>query len=260
MAPGISARQISPSQWSVSIRGFDGRFAPKLLVLVDGRSVYTPTFAGTYWEMQDLMLDDIERIEVIRGPGATLWGSNAVNGVINIITRAASDDLDKLLTTRVGSQQQSAGLRWTGKLGSGRDLRAYLKATDSESFEDETGLDHSDDFTRQQAGFRSDWLVGERNQFSVHGDIQHLSQGQAAKLPDPNAPPTFETLNLNESSADSFNIVGRWQHSVAVDSEFSLQWYIDHYDREEQVYQDKRLTFDVDFQHQFAYTDQQKLT
>lgn len=101
LAPGVEAAQISPSKWSVSIRGFAGRLANKLLVLIDGRSIYSDSFSGVYWEMYDLRLEDIERIEVIRGPGATLWGGNAVNGVINIITRHAAERFDTRAVTRL---------------------------------------------------------------------------------------------------------------------------------------------------------------
>ncbi len=259
LAPGVSARQIGPSEWSVSIRGFDGRFAPKLLVLIDGRSVYTPTFGGTYWSMQDVLLEDIERIEVVRGPGAALWGANAVNGVINIITRPASKELGSVAVARIGSQEHSGGLRWTSQPGSDLPFRGYVKSTHGDSFENSAGFDQDDDFSRHQAGFRSDWLVGERDQFSVHGDVQRLDQSRASIIPDPLAAPDYNIRRLNKASADSYNLVGRWQRSLAVDSEFSLQVYYDHYDREDLVYLDRRDTLDVDFQHQFGYGTQQQL-
>ena len=114
LAPGVDVAQISPSQWSVSIRGFGGRYANKLLVLIDGRSIYTPTFNGVYWEQIDLPMDEIERIEVVRGPGVTLWGENAVNGVINIITRHTSD-VGGRVGVRTGNLDNSIDLRWGDK-------------------------------------------------------------------------------------------------------------------------------------------------
>src|SRR2546425_7705707 len=116
MVPGLEVARIDMNKWAISSRGFNGRFANKLLVLIDGRSVYTPLFSGVYWNMQDVLLEDIDRIEVIRGPGATLWGANAVNGVINIITKEAQATQNGLISAEAGNELQgSGGLRYGSK-------------------------------------------------------------------------------------------------------------------------------------------------
>src|SRR5438045_8401771 len=118
MVPGLQVARMDENKWAIGSRGFNGRFDNKLLVLIDGRSVYTPLFSGVYWNIQDVMLQDVDRIEVIRGPGATLWGANAVDGVINIITKPAQATQGGLLTAEVGNEQRTAeGLRYGGKIG-----------------------------------------------------------------------------------------------------------------------------------------------
>ena len=119
MVPGLQVARIDANKWAISSRGFNGRLSNKMLVLMDGRSVYNPLFSGVYWDVQDLMLEDIERIEVIRGPGATLWGANAVNGVINIISKQAKDTQDGLVSAGSGNEERGfGGVRWGGQLGS----------------------------------------------------------------------------------------------------------------------------------------------
>src|SRR3989440_12311208 len=128
LAPGVQVARIDENKWAISARGFNGRFADKLLVLIDGRSVYTPLFSGVYWNVQDVMLEDVDRIEVIRGPGATLWGANAVNGVINIITKKASNTQKGIITADAGNElQASGGARFGGKIGNSTYYRAYSK-------------------------------------------------------------------------------------------------------------------------------------
>src|SRR6266853_4917611 len=126
LVPGLEVARIDENKWAIGSRGFNGRFDNKLLVLIDGRSVYTPLFSGVYWTVQDVMLEDIDRIEVIRGPGATLWGANAVNGVINIITRAAKSTQSALATAGVGTDERTAESgRYGGKVGDNTYYRAY---------------------------------------------------------------------------------------------------------------------------------------
>src|SRR5882672_8896911 len=128
MVPGMQVGQIQGGPWAVSARGFNDQYSNKLLVLVDGRSVYSPIHAGVTWESQDTLLEDIDRIEVIRGPGATLWGANAVNGVINIITKAAKDTQGALATAGAGDQGQALGaFRYGGPLGGSGHYRAFVK-------------------------------------------------------------------------------------------------------------------------------------
>src|SRR5882757_7680356 len=128
LAPGLQVARIDENKWAIGSRGFNGRFDNKLLVLIDGRSVYTPLFSGVYWNVQDVMLEDIDRIEVIRGPGATLWGANAVNGVINIISKRAKDTQSTLVTAGAGSEERASGsARYGGTIGDSTYYRAYTK-------------------------------------------------------------------------------------------------------------------------------------
>src|SRR4249920_3567989 len=128
MVPGLHVARIDSNKWAISARGFNSRFANKMLVLIDGRSVYTPLFSGVYWDIQDVMLEDVERIEVIRGPGATLWGANAVNGVVNIITKRAQDTQGGLITGGFGNEEEGfGGVRYGGKIGAKAHYRVYGK-------------------------------------------------------------------------------------------------------------------------------------
>src|ERR1700740_1648874 len=126
MVPGLQVARIDQNKWAISSRGFNGRFANKLLVLIDGRSVYTPLFSGVYWSVQDVMLEDVDRIEVIRGPGATLWGANAVNGVINIITKPAKDTKGGLVKAEGGDEEVNAdSIRYGDQIGDKGYYRVY---------------------------------------------------------------------------------------------------------------------------------------
>ena len=156
MVPGLHVAQIDANKWAISARGFNGLFANKMLVLIDGRSVYTPLFSGVHWDVQDTSLEDVERIEVIRGPGATLWGANAVNGVINIITKSAKDTQGGLLTMGVGTQENGfGGLRYGGKLGDNAGYRFYTKYFNRDNSALLSGGEAADGWDMLRGGFRS---------------------------------------------------------------------------------------------------------
>ncbi|MCJ7829965.1 MAG: TonB-dependent receptor plug domain-containing protein [Desulfobacterales bacterium] len=164
MVPGVQVAHLDANKWAVTVRGFNGRFANKLLVLMDGRSLYTPLFSGVFWEMQDTLLEDIERIEVIRGPGATLWGANAVNGVINIITKKAQDTQGMLAVGGGGTEERGFGsLRYGGSIGDSGHYRIYTKYFDRDGGVDLDGNNASDDWNMFRAGFRSDWAFAGRD-------------------------------------------------------------------------------------------------
>ena len=164
MVPGLQVAQVDGNKWAVTSRGFADRFSNKLLVLMDGRSVYTPLFSGVYWDAQDTLLEDIDRIEVIRGPGATLWGANAVNGVINIITKSARDTQGGLLTAGVGSHETTLdGIRYGGRIGDSNFYRLYAKGFQRENFKNtEGGLAH-DRWKAARGGFRFDMNPTDRD-------------------------------------------------------------------------------------------------
>src|SRR5437016_5304930 len=193
MAPGLDVARIDASKWAISARGFNDRFANKLLVLVDGRSVYTPAFSGVYWDVQDLLLEDIDRIEVVRGPGATLWGANAVNGVINIITKSSKDTRGLYVEGGGGNVDQGfEGVRYGGKIGQNAYVRVYEKYFSHASFFDPSG-NAADDWRMARGGFRVDWDASESNLLTVQGDVYRGEEGSKQILPALN-PPYAQTI------------------------------------------------------------------
>ncbi len=176
MVPGLQVARIDENKWAISSRGFNGRFANKLLVLIDGRSVYTPLFSGVYWNIQDVMLEDVDRIEVIRGPGATLWGANAVNGVINIITKPAKSTQSALATAGGGTETRGFGsVRYGGRLNTGSYYRAYAKYFNvGPSIDPSTGRRADDNWDALRGGFRTDWTPAGADSLTVQGDIHRI--------------------------------------------------------------------------------------
>ena len=172
LAPGLEVARIDANKWAIASRGFNGRFTNKLLVLIDGRSVYTPLFSGVYWNVQDVFLEDVDRIEVIRGPGATLWGANAVNGVINIITKPVDATQGALTTLEAGNELKgSGGFRFGGKAGDNTYYRAYTKYFKCNSSETAEGADAFDGWDTARAGFRIDrGAPSDANSFTLQGD------------------------------------------------------------------------------------------
>ena len=172
MAPGVEVARVDAHTWAISARGFNDYFANKLLVLQDGRSVYTPLFSGVYWDAQDTLLEDVDRIEVIRGPGAALWGANAVNGVINIITKDAKDSQGFLITGGTGTEEQLfGGARYGGKIGDDAYFRVYGKYFDRDDSALPGGGDANDRWQMSRGGFRVDWQATEINHVTFQGDI-----------------------------------------------------------------------------------------
>lgn len=208
MVPGVEVARVDGNKWAVSIRGFNGLFARKLLVLIDGRSVYTGLFSGTFWDTQDTALEDIERIEVIRGPGATVWGVNAVNGVINIITKQSKNSQGGLVSTGGGNLEQGfTTLRYGGKMGDNAHYRVYGKWFNRDSFEGPTGVDSNDDWTAVRGGFRLDWDASETSQFTFQADVY---DGQSnGRRTGPVAPGVMATI-LDEEDVNGGNFMARW--------------------------------------------------
>src|SRR5476649_1857030 len=158
LAPGVDVAQINSNKWAVSVRGFNGLRANKLLVLVDGRSVYSRIFSGVLWDAEDVMLDDVDRIEVIRGPGAAIWGANAVNGVINIVTRSAADTQGGLVRGDGGRSGEQASVRYGGTFGAA-SYRLYSQWTGRDESLIAPGTRADDRSQSVTAGFRTDWIV-----------------------------------------------------------------------------------------------------
>ena len=256
MAPGVEVTRLNNSNWGISIRGFNGRFANKLLVLIDGRSVYTPLFSGVYWDEQDTMLEDIERIEVIRGSGATLWGANAVNGVINIITRNSADTQGCLMAMGTGSQERAfSDLRYGSKLGEKINYRIYGKYFDRNTLSADTH-DAADSWNSRRGGFRVDGQLALNDTFTFQGDIYNTDTGNTIEYS--NFQPPYEYTMEDSTAMKGGNLLFRWQrHSAASDLE--LQTYYDRTDRDEFMLHEKRDTFDFNFQHRFQAGDFQEI-
>ncbi len=249
MVPGVNVGQLNSSTWAISARGFNGQFANKMLVLIDGRTAYDPSNSGVFWDAQDTILEDIERIEVIRGPGATVWGTNAVNGVINIITKLARDTQGGLLAGGGGSYEQGGSLRYGGKIGKRGHYRVFGKYLNRGSFEDFSGRDLADGWHVNRSGFRTDWELSERDSLTVQGDIYGGVRGTPYGV-GPALTPAFFTSPYTDTQKNSGgNLLARWSHTFRGGSEMRLQTYFDRISRVEPTDPELRSTFDVDFQH-----------
>jgi iron complex outermembrane receptor protein len=245
LAPNIQVYQQSASKYVITARGFNGNgadqsFSNKLLVLVDGRSVYTPLYSGVYWDLQDVLPDDIERIEVISGPGATLWGANAVNGVINIITRKASQTQGGLLDISAGNLEQSVGLRYGGTLADDLAYRVYVRDYFGDDTETADGHNAHDNWSRPEGGFRLDWSPAGSDTVTFSGDDLAGSETQ------PGAP--------NEV-VEARNLTAQWNHQWADGSSLQVLTY---YDREGRLTEDNGGSFwvdayDLEVQHNFSF-------
>jgi iron complex outermembrane receptor protein len=259
MVPGVTVAQIDSGKWAVTARGFNGRFARKLLVLMDGRSLYTPLFSGVFWDVQETVLEDIERIEVIRGPGATIWGANAVNGVINIITRHASDSTGGLIAAGSGNHERgNVGARYGVSLGEWGALRVYGKYINRAEQKTEDNQPADDGWDQARGGFRMDGKSGA-NSFTLQGDIYDGTERETFTLPDLTSP-TFSSTRTSATRVGGGNIFSRWNHALADDSEISLQLYYDRTLRDMPGFlNEKRNTLDVDLLHRFQWGKEQEI-
>ncbi len=247
LVPGVSVARVDANKWAIGIRGFPSRLSRSMLVLMDGRSVYTPLFAGVYWEVQDTPLEDIERIEVIRGPGGTLWGANAVNGIMNVITREASETQGMLVSAGAGTVERGfSSFRYGGRWGEKNAYRIYGKFFNRDAGFHDAG-NNFDDWRMGQAGFRSDWELNQRDHFTLQGDFYRGESGQRTTLTIL-SPPSVTTVQQNAELSGG-NVLGRWHRALGEDREAALQFYYDRTDRNEPTFREVRDTFDVDFQN-----------
>ncbi|HTK35893.1 MAG TPA: TonB-dependent receptor [Caulobacteraceae bacterium] len=244
LAPNLQVAQTSASAYVITARGMSGssqaqNFANKLLVLIDGRTVYSPLFEGVYWDMQDVLPEDIERIEVISGPGATLWGANAVNGVINIITRTARQTQGGTIELSGGDQTRSASLQYGGRIGDDLAWRAYVKdfyVSDSATAAGDKAGDH---WSKPQGGFRLDWSPPSGDMVTLQGDAyngsEHLGTGGSEDI-------------------TGHNLLARWTHPGPSGSSLQVQAYYDRVERGSTA-DSGRFTqdmYDLDVQHSFS--------
>lgn len=248
LAPGLQVARVNASTWAVSARGFHGIFANKLLVLIDGRSVYTPLYSGVYWELQDLPLDLIERIEVIRGSGATMWGANAVNGVINVITKHARHTQGGLLAAGGGPLGDAfAALHFGGKAGSNLYYRFYTRLNRHGEFLTAAKEPAGDSWSNGRTGVRLDWEIGPRDSLTLLADAALVRSQSHAELPRP-TPPYRREAALTQSSSVG-NLLARWSHRHRRGAVSNLQIYYDRYDRALGIITEARDTLDLDYQH-----------
>jgi iron complex outermembrane recepter protein len=237
LAPNLMVARTSADTYAISARGFNNSLGNKLLVLIDGRIVYTPLFSGVFWDAQDVMLEDVERIEVISGPGATLWGANAVNGVINVITRSARDTQGGLLAAGGGNRDNGGAFRIGAPVGAGGHARFYGKLFARHDTERSNGTSAMDGSSLGQIGFRADWN-------GVHDEV--MLQGNAYSG-------SSERVALGTPQLAGVNLVGRWKRKLGEDSDLTLQAYYDRTEREDPgVFSDTMDVFDFEFQHAIA--------
>ncbi len=259
LVPGVQVSRMDASRWAVTARGFDGEFADKLLVLIDGRSVYSPLFGGVYWDVQDTLLEDIDRIEVIRGPGATVWGANAVNGVINIITKHADQTHGRYVTVSGGNEMEfTGGFRWGDQVGENFHYRAYGKYKQWDEFTMPlTGADAGDEWRQGHGGFRMDWAPGEGRSFTFQGDYYNGSTSRSSirtdiMLDDSVVGTDFvKTVTSGKSDQAGGNLLGRYSHDIGEASNATIQTYWDRTIRRGPMNDEVRDTLDLEFQNNF---------
>ena len=249
---GMEVAKIDSHTWAISSRGFLEQFANKLLVMIDGRSVYTPLFSGVFWDTQVTFMEDIDRIEVVRGPGATLWGANAVNGVVNIITKSARETQGLVVTGGAGNEELGfGGFRYGGKIQEDLHYRVYGKYFDrDDSVLFGTDDPANDNWDMAQGGLRTDWEPNEQNQLTLQGDAYYGSENQTYFLPTPLAP--FQETVRDAIHVSGGNVLGRWTHVFSDTSNLELQGYVDRTRRESVLIEELRHTFDLDLQHFFS--------
>ncbi len=249
LASNLQVAQVNSSQWAISARGFDNVLANKLLVLIDGRTVYTPLYAGVFWDVQNVMLEDIDRIEVISGPGGTLWGANAVNGVINIITKSSKDTKGLFVEGASGSNFPGRGsLQYSGQVNDKLTYRVYGTEFKLGRTLDTNGMKTKDEWPMIQGGFRCDWNPSEKDKIALQSNIYHGK-------PNPDAVDTAVV-------AKGENIVARWNHAaVSGKADFQLQAYYDHTSRDfGNGFTEDLKTWDADWQNRYQLGQRHELT
>ena len=257
MVPGLQVAKLDANKWAISARGFNGRVSNKLLVLIDGRTVYTPLFSGVYWDTQDILLEDVYRIEVIRGPGATLWGTNAVNGVINIITKPASESQGVLVSAGGGTEERGFVSARYGGSDANLAYRVYTQYFERDAGVMVAGGPAFDDRHLTKGGFRLDWDGGAADSITFQGDIYSGMSNQMVTVP--TVVPPFGEVSDSDIDTSGGNLMARWRRLFS-SSSMDLQFYYDRTERSEVLLaREDRNTFDVDFQHQVSIGDSQEL-
>ena len=259
MVPGLDVAQINANTWAISVRGFNSQFSNKLLVLVDGRAVFTPTLDEVSWDTVDVPLEDIDRIEVIRGPGGTVWGNNAVNGVINIVTKKSQDTQGALAESGGGTAEQGFGtVQYGGQTKGGTAYRVFTKYLNRDHFPDLNGQNGADQWHLLHGGFRADSNLSSSDTVTVQGDLYTGEEG-ASIVHSALSPP--ENLNVfRRADLSGGNVLSRWSHSFSSRSDATVQVYFERYTRSGPQARESRNTFDFDFRHHLLLGSRHDLT
>lgn len=245
LAPNLQVARVDARNYAISARGFNSPFENKILVLIDGRTVYSPLFSGVFWDVQDVVLEDILRIEVISGPGATLWGANAVNGVINIITKPAVETQGVLASAGASRNQRSGAVRYGGTLSNGGHYRVYGKHASNDDSRRADSSRLADGWTRNQTGFRSDWQRAH-DAFMLKGDVYDGKLHQ---------------LGTSDIRVGGANLTGRMQRQLADGSELKLDGYVDYTERDQpNAFHERLTTINLELQHIKMFQDIHTLT
>jgi iron complex outermembrane receptor protein len=240
LAPNLIVSRLDAGTYAISARGFNSNIANKLLVLVDGRTIYSPLFSGVFWEANDVMLEDVDRIEVMSGPAGSQWGTNAVNGVINVITKSSADTQGQLASAQLGKRESAAAYRYGGRMANDGTFRVYGKSSDTHDFTRFEGSGAASTWRRQQAGFRTDWSSGGSD-FTVQGDAVN---GASA---------TRAAANAGETQISGLDILGRWTRRLGDGSQFRLQSYYEQANHRDNLLLDENgEVFDVEGRHLLA--------
>lgn len=254
MAPGVQVSRINTHMWAISIRGFENQFANKLLVMIDGRSVYTTVFSGVYWDVQELVLEDIDRIEVIRGPGGSLWGANAVNGIINIITRKAGYETGGRYSLLAGPDENSGNIRYQGALDDTGFYRLYARYYFREEIGEglDTGDEEenpSDNWQGGHTGFRLDLSPGPADDVMLGGEIFSNRYDQA--LERSRFSPPYIFMRENRQRAFGGHLNGRWNHVFSDESDALLHFFAEHESYDYETATGKEDTVNIDLQYRY---------
>ncbi|MEA2011889.1 MAG: TonB-dependent receptor [Verrucomicrobiota bacterium] len=252
MVPGLHVSRIEANKWAVTTRGFNGRFARHMLVMIDGKTIYTPLFSGVFWENYNLFLQDIERIEVLRGSGGTMWGANAVNGVINIITKKAEETKGYLLSAGIGTElENSYNARYGSSISENLSYRIYGKGFEQDSGKiNDSNDDGDDDWHSKRMGFRMDWDPVESDSLSLSGDYYDGRFSQKLLFP----------LNIiDDATFSGGNISFSWEKILNEDSKLNLNLFYTREERAEALFEEKRDTGEIDFQHSLKLSEKQNI-
>jgi len=248
MAPGLDVAQIDANTWAISSRGFNSEFANKLLVLIDGRAVYTPLFGGANWDTLDVPLEDIDRIEVIRGPGGTIWGANAVNGVVNIITKKTAETPGGLLVAGGGTQALASGtLQYGGKIKGETTYRIFAKYINNKHSPDLDGQDAEDAWHLVHGGFRADTKLSSKDTLMTEGDLYTGSAGATIVHSVLSPPQNVSIQRVAELSGGS--VLSKWNHILSSRADTTVQFFFDRYIRSGPESRETRNTYDIEFQN-----------